>query len=132
LQQTWLQAFRGIRSLKRPSSLPAWLYQIARWQAASHWRDYYRDLAAREAPVELDQMTAPEEPPHGENAELVHHALARLSLAHREVLVLYFLEDLSLEEMATLLEVPLGTVKSRLWHARRALAAALKDEVGHD
>ncbi|MBA3485084.1 MAG: RNA polymerase sigma factor [Pirellulales bacterium] len=56
-----------------------------------------------------------------ENAEQVHHALAQLSLPQREALTLYFLQDLSLEEMADVLAVPLGTVKSRLHYAKLAL-----------
>src|SRR5262245_40464680 len=43
LQPTWLQAFKGIRSLKQPSALPSWLYRIARCQAASRWRERKRD-----------------------------------------------------------------------------------------
>ncbi len=65
-----------------------------------------------------------------EDAEQVHHALSRISLAHREVLTLYFLEDLSLEDMAEVLDTPVGTVKSRLYYAKRALRAVLEREEG--
>ena len=53
-------------------------------------------------------------------------ALSKLSLAHREVLTLYFLEDAPVEEIAAVLDVPEGTVKSRLFHAKRALRAAIE------
>jgi RNA polymerase sigma-70 factor (ECF subfamily) len=61
-----------------------------------------------------------------EDAEQVHRALSRISLAHREALTLYFLEDLSLEQMAEVLAIPVGTVKSRLCYAKRALRAVLE------
>jgi RNA polymerase sigma-70 factor, ECF subfamily len=51
----------------------------------------------------------------------VHRALDELEPAHREVLVLFFLEDLSLEDIADVVGRPVGTVKSRLHYARRSL-----------
>jgi RNA polymerase sigma-70 factor (ECF subfamily) len=65
-------------------------------------------------------------------AEAVHAALAKLSLAHREVLTLHFLEDVSIQEIAFVLEVPAGTVKSRLYHAKRALRQAIERDECHE
>jgi RNA polymerase sigma factor (sigma-70 family) len=131
LQQVWIKVFKGIKSLDAPQRLPAWLYQIARCTAVSHWRGHYRTQARMEDNSELQELAGAEESFPLEDAELVHHALGRISLAHREVLTLYFLEDLSLEEMAEVLDIPLGTVKSRLCYAKRALRAALEREEGH-
>ena len=61
-----------------------------------------------------------------EAAEQVHAGLSALSIPHREVLTLHFLEDLSVEETATVLGVPPGTVKSRLYYAKRALRDVLE------
>jgi len=63
-----------------------------------------------------------------DNAEQIHYGFGRLPLIHREVLSFFFLQDLSIEEVAALLEVPIGTVKSRLHHAKRALKAILERE----
>ena len=128
LQQTWMQAFKGIRSLEDAERLPAWLYRIARCQAASRWRDHYRALAPLDESGEAVDVEAPADC-RLDDAEAVHRGLERISLAHREVLTLYFLEDLSLAQMAEVLDVPLGTIKSRLWHAKRSLRAVL-DETG--
>jgi len=62
------------------------------------------------------------------DAEKVHLALDRLELPFREVLTLYFLEDLSVDETAQIIGIPLGTVKSRLFHARKALKKILQRE----
>lgn len=133
LQQTWLQAFKGIRSLETPERLPAWLYRIARCRAATRWRDHYRELVRHEEPTDLAELEAPEDDRHFDDAARVHQALEQISLAHREVLTLFFLEDLSLAQMAEVIDVPLGTVKSRLWHAKRALRAVLVTGEGrHD
>ena len=66
-----------------------------------------------------------------EDAELAHAALAKLSLPHREVLTLFFLEDLSIDEMSQILAVAPGTVKSRLHYAKKALKAVLEREGYH-
>lgn len=63
-----------------------------------------------------------------ENAELVHFGLGRLGMAEREILTLYFLDDLTIDEIAALLEIPAGTVKSRLFKARRDLRRVLEEE----
>jgi len=130
LQQTWMKLFKGIRSLNDPHRLPTWLYQIARRTALSHWRGQYRAEAPPEESSDVAELTAPEEDFHFEDAEQVHLALSRVSLVHREVLTLFFLEDLSLEQMAEVMGIPPGTVKSRLFYARRALRAALEQEAG--
>ena len=67
-----------------------------------------------------------------EDAEQIHHALGRISLTQREVLTLFFLQDLSIEEIAQVVAIPAGTVKSRLYHAKRALKAVLKKENGNN
>jgi RNA polymerase sigma-70 factor (ECF subfamily) len=63
-----------------------------------------------------------------ENAEQVHVALRRLPAVQREVLTLFFLEDLAIEEIADVVGIPPGTVKSRLFHAKRALRKILEEE----
>lgn len=78
----------------------------------------------------MTELAGPEEDCRFENAEQVHFALNRISLAHREVLTLHFLEDLSLDQMTEILDIPLGTVKSRLSYAKRALRAVLEREEG--
>ena len=131
LQQTWMKVFKAIRSLDDPRSLPAWLYQIARRTAASHWRGYYRTDILRAEDVDLGEVAASEENLHFDDAERVHFGLSRISLAHREALTLHFLEDLSLEQMAEVLDIPAGTVKSRLHYAKRALHAVLQRQEGN-
>ena len=75
----------------------------------------------RRATTQDEQLTL-------ENAELVHFGLGRLGLPEREVLTLYFLDDLTISEIAALLEIPAGTVKSRLFKARRDLRRVLEEE----
>jgi RNA polymerase sigma factor (sigma-70 family) len=130
LQETWMKVFKGIKTLNAPERLPIWLYQIARCTASSHWRGHYREQARIEEHNDLTQRAAAEESDHFDDCEQVHLGLSRISLAHREVLTLHFLEDFSLEQMAEILDIPPGTAKSRLFYAKRALRAVLEQKEG--
>jgi RNA polymerase sigma factor (sigma-70 family) len=97
----------------------------------SHYRSVYSNQGLN-APTPPDEAADPIEPTddtfHLENAELVHFGLSRLEVPQRELLTLYFLDDLSIAEIATVLEIPPGTVKSRLSAARRELRRILDEE----
>jgi RNA polymerase sigma factor (sigma-70 family) len=130
LQQTWMQVYKGIHTLKALDRLAIWLYQIARYKALSHWRGHYRQDARIEEHGDPTQLAASEEVDRFDDAEQVHLGLSRISPAHREVLTLHFLEAFSLDQMAEILDIPQGTAKSRLFHAKRALRAVLERKEG--
>jgi len=127
LQETWMKVIRGIGKLQYPERLSPWLFSIARASAMDRMRAVYANH--REEPVENDTLEQfPAEIDEFDDAERVHRGLNRISLPHREALTLHFLEDFSIEEMADILGIPPGTVKSRLYHAKRALRAVLERE----
>jgi RNA polymerase sigma-70 factor (ECF subfamily) len=128
LQEVWLQAFRGIHQLRDGARLAPWLYTIARRTAMTHFRqEFARREDTSDAMAEaVDDV--PDEQLRLENAELVHYGLNQLGLAEREVLTLCFLEDLTIGEIAVVLHIPEGTVKSRLFKARRDLRQVLERE----
>jgi RNA polymerase sigma-70 factor (ECF subfamily) len=132
LQQTWLAAWGAIAKLKDPRLLRTWLYRIARNQAISHLRKQRGNITLAD-PADLCAI-AEADPGNDGLMEIapsaLHGGLERLSLAHREALTLHFLEGASIEEIAEVIDVPPGTVKSRLFHARRALRQILESE-GH-
>jgi RNA polymerase sigma-70 factor, ECF subfamily len=125
LQDVWLKVFRGIRKLKDPGSLRPWLYSITHGVAVDRIRrNYSREKAEQ---TQIEDFNDFEEPSFAEeDAEEVHRALSQLGLKHREVLVLYFLEDLSLAEIAEVVGCSEGTVKSRMHYAKRAMKEILK------
>ena len=128
LQETWISVLRGIRKLRDAKSLSPWLYRTARNQAMNLLRKRYRDQDLfPEDPPDPDDFAGHEE--NGfEEAERVHYALDQVSLHHREVLTLHFLEDLSLAEISEVLGIPENTVKSRLHYAKRSLREILEKE----
>jgi RNA polymerase sigma-70 factor (ECF subfamily) len=124
LQDVWLDVFRGVGRLAHPGAFPSWLYRIARNRA-------FRELRGRPPPRPLDDIDPPEETAgeddfSAEDAEEVHAALGRLGPEQREVLLLRFMEEMSYDDIARVTGCPVGTVRSRLHHAKRALRGALE------
>lgn len=130
LQETWMKALKSIRSLQDTARFPAWLYGIARHTAFSHLRTKLAIRSREQGGEEYDDIAAGEGEWGFEDAVTVHRALDRLPLFQKEILTLHFLDDLSVEETAALLDIPPGTVKSRLFHAKRALKAIICEDGG--
>lgn len=125
LQEVWIRVFRGIRKLHDPNALRSWLYSIAHGLAV----DRIRSNASRQRAeqIQLDDFQESEEPSFAnEDAAAIHEALGRVSAIHREVLVLHFLEDLPIAEIAVIVGSSEGTVKSRLHYAKRAMKQILE------
>ena len=131
LQQVWIEVLKGIRSLKNPDNLAIWLYRLARNKALSRLRIRYKHSEHLDGSCDVEQIEATEEIPSFEDPERVHSGLSQISLAHRDVLTLHFLRDLSVQQIAEVLAIPLGTVKSRLYYAKRALRDVLEQEHGN-
>lgn len=125
LQDVWMKVIRGIRGLKDPGSLKPWLYAITHGVAVDRIRrDYRRDKAEQ---AQLDDALDVEEPSFDqEDATAMRDALGRLGVKHREVLVLHFLQDLSVAEIAKVVDCSEGTVKSRIHYAKRQMKQILE------
>lgn len=133
-QDVWLRVLRGIGRLREPASLRPWLFGIARRVLMDRLRAQYA------APETVDAAEAPLATPESDDdvdgqLELMHEAIARLPAIEREVLTLFYLHELSLADVAAILGVPIGTVKSRLFRARRMLRdefTSATEGVSHD
>ena len=128
LQDTWVRVLENISKLRTPRSLPSWLYRIARNTAISHLR---REIRRKMVQLNEDDsgmaQSSTEDFPF-DDAEQVHYGLSRLSLTYREVLTLFFLQDLSIEQIGEVLGIRPGAVRSRLYHAKRALRAIIEEQ----
>jgi RNA polymerase sigma-70 factor (ECF subfamily) len=128
LQDTFLAVWRAAGGYRGEAKVATWIFQIAHYVALRT-----RDAAARRGWSELDSdsadgaavpmATSPEDAVLGQLA--LDEALSHLSTKHRVVLQLIFQQGFTAEEAAQILEVPIGTVKSRVSYARRALQSAL-------
>ena len=124
-QQTFLQAYRAWNRFRGKSTRKTWIFRIAANVCARILEGRRRlvgepSAVLEEAAIEDTNPAAKLE--HEEQSLAVDKTLQELSPAHRMVLVLFFLEELSHAEIAELLGCPEGTVWSRLHHARKAFA----------
>ena len=124
LQDVWLDVFRHLPRLADPQALAAWLYRIARDRAFGRLRKSGRFEQLIDDGAVVDAADDGEFSP--EDASRIHAALDELPPEHREVLVLRFLEEMSYEEIARVAGCQLGTVRSRIHYAKRALRKALR------
>jgi RNA polymerase sigma-70 factor (ECF subfamily) len=143
-QDVFLKVFRGMKHFHGESSLKTWIYRIALHEAANRRRWWFRHKA-QETPIDPvvageaefsgdDRMVDPGESPfekfaHGEVRVAVEQALQQVPEPYRTALILRDLEEMSYEEIAEVLAISLGTVKSRITRGRHALRNKLVEYV---
>ncbi|MBR8826366.1 MAG: sigma-70 family RNA polymerase sigma factor [Gomphosphaeria aponina SAG 52.96 = DSM 107014] len=130
VQEVFLRVWKGLPQLRQPAHFSTWLYRIT-WNVATDQRRKFALLREQE-------FTSPssntEESLENTNLtqlyyqELVQQGLQTLSFDHRVVLVLHDLEDLPQKQVANILNIPVGTVKSRIFHARSAMRKFLEQQ----
>lgn len=127
-QDAWLEILRGVRSLREARAFPAWAFRIVSRQCARGIGDLSRQRD-RASAVEVEQLANSEacQEQYAAAGEL-HQAIADLPASHRAALSLFYQEGFTVTEVAAVLEIPPGTVKTRLMHARRRLRAVLEGE----
>ena len=139
VQDVFLKVFRGMKHFHGESSLKTWIYRIALHEAANRRRWWFRHkaqetpidpLAAGEHEYAEERLVDTGESPfekfaHAEVRAAVEQALQQVPEPYRTALILRDLEDMSYEEIAEVLAISLGTVKSRITRGRDALRKKL-------
>ena len=130
VQETFIAAVRHLRSLRDDGRFGSWLFGIAHQKCIQHWRK-----SGREEPLDdesMEQLAGADDGPsellirEEQEAEFMQ-ALNQLPPPQRSALMLHFLEDFPLEEIARITGVSVGTVKSRLHYGKKALRELLED-----
>lgn len=137
VQEVFLRAWKGLPKLREAAYFSTWIYRIT-WNVAAEQRRYlakyqqpsYSFSQANET-SNLDYLSRLQDTPdimQLHYQDLVQRGLQSLNLDRRAVIVLHDLEDLPQKEVAEILKIPVGTVKSRLFHARKALRKFLQQQ----
>jgi RNA polymerase sigma factor (sigma-70 family) len=125
-QETWIVILRQIRKLSDPAWFAAWTYRIVRNKCVDHCRRAGRQRKLAAALAERHRARA--DPPGDGRRAAVAEALRRLPPDRQELLALKYGADLNVLEIAVVLGVPVGTVKSRLHHARERLRRIMEGD----
>lgn len=126
LQDVWLDVLRALPRLTDPQALTAWLYRIARDRAFARLRKAKPTEQLRDDSTIADVTADDDRDFSPEDAAQIHAALDTLPPEQREVLVLRFLEDMTYEQIAGIVGVNIGTVRSRLHYGKRSLRNVLE------
>ena len=131
-QAAWLEIVRGLKRLREPAAFPAWAYRITTRQAAAIIR---RRRGERRLSEDLQTAAATEpqtvDASEPDTSAALYAAIRALPPDQRAAIALHHFEGLSVAETAVALDAPVGTIKTRLMHARRKLRAALEGDT-HD
>ncbi len=126
-QETFVIAQRVLKNFDGRSKLSTWLFGIAHNTCRNLARKRRMEMSYENAWMEEQSAASPESSVI--SREALRRALAKLTPEHREAVVLHELDELTYEEAASVIGVPVGTVKSRLFHAFAQLRRLLTEEV---
>jgi RNA polymerase sigma factor (sigma-70 family) len=126
VQAAWIEILRGLGGLREPATFRAWAYRIVSRQAAKR---IGASVAERAGLADLASVHPEASDPAIPPSPALGRALASLPPGQRAALALFYHEGLSLAEVAVALDLPVGTVKTRLHHARLTLKVQLE---GHE
>ena len=121
----WIVA-RKLKWLEEPTAFRAWVYRIAGREAERYAARERRRWWARPS-EDLERIEVEEPAPTSELVDAIPGLLATITPRSRAVIVLHYLEEQPLDQVARILDVPLGTVKSRLAYGLRALRRAISE-----
>lgn len=129
VQSGWLDIARGLNRLQDERAFPAWAYRIISRRCARHIAGLrgQRDLA-RAVSAEPEDCAVQTDFELRDEVQRLHAAIRLLPSPQRAAVALFHFEDLTIPEIAVALDVPAGTIKTRLMHARRRLRAVLEGE----
>jgi RNA polymerase sigma-70 factor, ECF subfamily len=130
VQESYAKALKGFASFAEGTNLRAWMFRILRNAFLNSRSGLKQKTEYLEDEAGVDEAVAHEVTPEtlflaSESQEAIFSALERLPVAHREIILLCDVDEMSYREIAQVLDVPTGTVMSRLARARRNLRAAL-------
>lgn len=131
VQEVFIKIWKSIDKFKNNSDLGTWIYRIT----MNTIYDYFRKNKKYKENVNIDDepvTEVSEDLKKIENKDLVELALSAVSKKHRDILVLYFIMEQNQEEIAQILDISKGTVKSRLHYAKEQLSVVLENLGGRN
>ena len=129
-QESWISIFKGIDKLRDPALFRFWAYRIVQRRSADYIRALQKEREATNV-LKNEYDDVEEDSASPDSVEIMLRAIKELPPMQQEMLRLFYLEKYAIKDIARLINLPEGTVKSRLFHSRQLLKNKLK-EVSHE
>lgn len=129
VQDAWIEIIKGLPALRDDRAFAAWAYRIVTRRAARIISARVRSRDQISETTQPDEITVAETGTLAADAHAVRQAIKALPPPQAAAISLFYLEDMSVAEVAIALDVPPGTIKTRLMHARAKLNKALKGDL---
>ncbi len=124
VQETWLEITRSLPKLKEPRAFSTWAYRIVSRRCA---KAIGRNIKHRKIAAQQVNLPA-SEPVDTTQVQAIGWAISNLPAGQAAAIRLFYLEEFSVREVAAALDIPIGTVKTRLMHARKSLKSILEGD----
>ena len=118
-QETWVAVVKGLKRLEDPALFRAWFFRIANNKAADDIRSKQKHRKSEDAVKEMTEINAQEK--SSDEGPTIKRLIEAMPREKRSLLILFYVEGLTVPELAEVFEIPTGTIKSRLHSAREDL-----------
>lgn len=132
MQEVWLSVVRSLHRLEAPSHFRPWVYRIVSNKCTDWIRHRVRRRGVTQSLTADDIAVESADADTKDEIRVLRAAIARLPADKRAMLSMFYVDDLSIREIAEVLEVPQGTVKSRLFNARHQLKQILEEKTDEE
>jgi RNA polymerase sigma-70 factor, ECF subfamily len=123
VQEVWIKTAKNIRNLRDPRAFKSWIFRAVRWQVADFYRshsNYTQELGTNDGSAMLDEQAL--------NNQMLTKAINQLNPDDAQAIHLFYLAEMTLQEISHVMEIPVGTVKSKLYRSRAALKAVFESK----
>lgn len=128
-QEAWINFAKNIRKVKDPRAYRAWLYKLTRWRVTDLARKHAKEVNELDSDLENHIVDADETMSGADNNISLSDEIKKLPTTERQIIQLFYLDEFNTTEIAEALEIPKGTVKSRLYRARKLLKDKLQSTI---
>lgn len=118
MQESWIAIVKNLKNLNNPAHFSPWAYRIIHNKAMDEFRKQKKEIKPEEESIGTEMV-------EDDRLEKVIHHLNAMERGDKYIMTLYYLEEMPIAEIAFVLSIPPGTVKSRLFHARNKLKKQL-------
>ncbi len=123
LQEAWLKIAKKLRTLEDPRAFKGWIFKIVRWSVYDLMRKSVKEEAVFDCPDSMTEAVVEFECNENPRVKKLLALVEQLPEIDKQVIYLFYLEEIKITEIAEILQIPSGTIKSRLNRARKTLKA---------